>query len=134
MYGGVLETVLTTLPRSSFDSLISEWDQAGVIWELASGLSTGDFPRFVQSRTTLKTLIASGVVRGPAHLVLVFPDVKVRLRLLRLFLETPSPEVRAELLAFAGQPQCDRRVAAAIRKGFPDTGARVVTAAKPSLV
>ncbi len=134
MKGDLVTRVLATQPRASFESLISEWDQAGFIWEVVSGLSTRDFPRFIESQATLKILIAAGIVGGLGHLILVFPDIKVRLRLLRLFLEAPSREVRAELLALADQPKCDPRVAAAIGRAFPGPKARVAAGVKPSVV
>jgi HEAT repeat protein len=134
MKGDLVTKVLSTQPRASFESMISEWDQAGFIWEVVSGLSTHDFPRFSESQATLKTLIAAGIVRSLANLILVFPDVKVRLRLLRLFLEAPSREARAELLALADQPKCDRRVVAAIRRAFPAPNTRLAVGVRPSVV
>lgn len=125
MRADLVEKVLSGLPRSSFDSLISEWEQAGFIWEVVSGLSTRDFERFVESRNTLRMLMAAGVLRSLTHLILVFPDVKVRLRLLGLLLESPTREARYELLELARQPKCDRRVAAAIGRAFPSPGALV---------
>lgn len=125
--------VFHTLPRSSFEALVSEWDQAGFIWEVVSGLSTRDFPRFLESQVTARILIAAGVMRGLAYMLLVFPDVKVRLRLLRLFLEVPSPEVRSELLSLAAQPRCDRRVVGAIRRAFPRPTTRLMAEVKSSV-
>lgn len=134
MRGDLVAKVFATQPRSSFDSLISEWDHAGFIWEAVAGLSTRDYARFLESQEILRTLIAAGVVRGLEHMILVFPDVKVRLRLLRLFLEVPLQAYQAELLALAGQPQCDHRVTAAIRKALPSLGTPGVATVKPSMV
>ncbi len=134
MRADVVEKVFTGLPRSSFETLMSEWDQAGFLWEVVSGLSTRDFQGFVESQSTLRTLIAAGVLRSLTHLILVFPDLKVRLRLLGLFLENPTRGARAELLALARQPKCDRRVAAAIGRAFPSPGERIAAGVEPSRV
>jgi len=134
MRGELVEKVLASLPRSSFETLMSEWDQAGFLWDVVSGLSTHDFEGFVESQNTLRMLIAAGVLRGLTHLILVFPDLKVRLRLLRLFLENPTPGARGELLGLSRQPKCDRRVAAAIGRAFPSPGERVAAGVEPSRV
>jgi HEAT repeat protein len=49
MKGEIVREVLATRPRLSFDSLISEWERAGFLWEVVAGLSTRDFSRFVES-------------------------------------------------------------------------------------
>ncbi len=124
--------ILATGSRLAFDSLISEWEHAGFLWQLAQGLSARDFSRFKRSQTAVKALIAAGVIGALVYLILAFPDIKVRLRLFRLFLEVPSHEVRAQLLALANQPRCDRRVAAAIKREFPIAGAQPVGADRRS--
>ncbi len=118
--------------RLSFDSLISEWDRAGFLWEVAEGLLTRDFPRFTKSQITVRVMIAAGVVRALAHLILVFPDVKVRLRLVHLFLQVSSQVADMELMGLLDNPRCDRRVGAAIRRAFPIADARPVVGVHPS--
>jgi hypothetical protein len=129
MKGELVVKVFSSKPPASFQSLISEWEQAGFIWQVVTGLTTCDMPRFFDSEATVRVLIAARLVRALAHLILVFPDLKVRLRLLRLFLEVRSPEAQRQLLALAGQPTCDRRVAAAIRGAFPSVEAQPVAGA-----
>lgn len=112
------ETVLKVLDmgsRRNFDSLISEWERAGFLWQVVGGLSASDGARFAESWQLLKALVAGGVTRALEDFVLAFPDIKVRLRLVRLLADAPSPGIRANLLALARLPECDRRVAAAIR-------------------
>lgn len=131
MKGEIVREVLATRSRLSFDSLISEWDRAGFLWNEVAGLSTRDWPRFIESREVLKALIAAEVTRALVHFVMVFPDIKVRLRLVRLLLEAPGPNVRAELVALADQPRCERRVAAKIREGARNPVSSVIPGAHP---
>ncbi len=119
MRSEIVAKVLATSSVRGLNSLISEWERAGFLWHLVAGLSTRDWPRFVESQEVLKGLIRGGVTRALANFVLVFPDIKVRLRLVHLLGEAPSPSVRAELLTLASQPGCDRRVAAKIREAVP---------------
>jgi len=130
--GDLVAKALAARSRLSFDSLISEWDREGFLWLLVAGLSTRDFPSFLQSRETLKLLIGAGVVRALTHLILVYPDVKLRLRLLRLFLEVSSPSTQEELIALADGPRCDRRVAAAIKRILTGPDARRSAGVNPS--
>lgn len=120
MTSQVVAEVLATGSGLSFDSMISEWDRAGYLWNLAAGLSTGDWPRFLDSRDTLQALIASGVTRVLVHLVNAYPDLKIRLRLLRLLLASADPKVRTGLAALLSRPGLDRRLAVAIKKALPD--------------
>ncbi len=57
-------------------------------------------------------LIAAQATRALENFVLVFPDLKVRLRLLRLFTESPTAALRASLKSLARHPGLDPRVAA----------------------
>lgn len=120
MKGEVVAKILHAGSRRSFNSLISEWDRAGFLGGLVAGLSTHEWPRFIESRETLQALIAAGVTRALTDCVLIFPDIKVKLRLLRLLREAPAPDVRADLRALADHPGCDRRVAAKIREAVSD--------------
>ncbi len=117
--GEVVAPVLANGPRRSLNSLISEWDRAGFLWDIAAGLSTRNWERFGESRQLVKALVAAGITRALVSFVLVFPDIKVRLRLLRLLLESPHRTVRDQVAAVARLPECDARVAARIRKAFP---------------
>ncbi len=126
MKGEVIREVLAANSRDSFESLISEWDRAGYLWEAVAGLSTRDFPRFRESKAILKVLVAAGEVGALTHLVLVFPDIKVKLRLLRLFLIEPSAGTQSALKGLADRSGCDRRLAAAIRRAFPSDENRPV--------
>jgi HEAT repeat protein len=119
--------VLTAGSPQSFESLMSEWERAGFLWGAVAQLSTRDWARFQESRELLRTLVAAGVTRALVNFVRVFPDLKVRLRLVRLLAGAPDPRVRADLLALAHQPGCDRRVAAAIRAHLPGAEAGLPT-------
>jgi len=123
MTGEAVREVLATRSRLSFDSLISEWERAGFLWEVVAGLSTGQYARFVESRELLRVLIAAGVTSALMHFLVVYPQIKVRLRLLRLLAEAGTPAIRAELLALAERPGIDARVAAKIRKVIPAASA-----------
>jgi hypothetical protein len=112
----IMANILTTRSRRSINSLISEWDRTGFLYSLVAGLVTRDMTRFAASRDLLKMLIAAGMTQTLPSLVLVFPDVKVRLRLVRLLLQNPSSTVAAELKSLADKPECDARVAKAIRR------------------
>ena len=128
MKGEVAAKVLAVASRRGFNSLISEWDRAGFLWEVVKGLSTRDWGRYRESVRTVRILIDAGVTRSLAHFVLVFPDLKVRLRLVRLFRESPSPHLRAEILAVAGQPGCHALVKREIMEIF--SGAAVSPAVR----
>lgn len=130
MRGAVAAKVLATCSRRGFNSLISEWDRAGFLGELAQGLSTRDWPRYLESRDTVRVLIGAGVTRALANFILVFPDIKIRLRLVRLFLEATSSKVHAELCTIRKYPGCDPRIARKIAEAFPDA-ARSSRAAPP---
>ena len=123
MTSETVREVLATRPRLSFDSLVSEWERAGFLWEVVAGLSTRQYARFIESRELLRVLIAAGVTSALMHFVLVYPQIKVRLRLLRLLAEAGTPAIRAELLALAGRPGIDARVAAKIRQVIPTASA-----------
>lgn len=118
----IVAKVLTTRSRRSFNSLISEWDRAGFFYHLVAGLITRDMRRYAASQGLLRTLIAAGVTQSLPSLVLAFPDVKVRLRLVRLLLSSPTPGLTAELKALVHKPECDARVANAIRKALIPEG------------
>jgi hypothetical protein len=115
MQGRVIAKVLAEGSPRSFYSLISEWDRAGFLNDLVAGLSTRDWERFLECRTHLKTLIAAGVVQPLVDFVLVFPDIKVRLRLLRLLLGCSDPHLDMKLRALPEREGCDPRVARVIR-------------------
>ena len=118
----IVAKVLTTRSRRSFNSLISEWDRAGFFYHLVTGLNTRDMPRFVATQGLLRMLISTGVTQSLASLVLGFPDIKVRLRLVRLLLSSPGPGLVADLEALVREPECDARVANAIRKALIPVG------------
>ncbi len=132
MKGDIAVKILSTCPRASFDSLISEWERAGFLWQVVGGLSTRDWSQFLESREVVRMLVAAGVTRALVHFVLVYPDIKVRLRLLRHLIEAPDSNLGPELLKLAGQPRCDPRVAAAIRRAFPRAGAPSVAGVEPA--
>ncbi len=115
MQGSIIAKVLAEGSPQSFRSLISEWDRAGFLSDLAAGLSTHDWPRFVKCQDLLKTLIAAGVIQPLVDFVLVFPDIKVRLRLLRLLLGLADPNLEKQLRTLPDRQACDPRVARAIR-------------------
>jgi hypothetical protein len=114
----IVANALTTRSRRSINSLISEWDRAGFLYHLVAGLVTRDMARFAASQGLLQMLITAGITQTLASLVLVFPDVKVRLRLVRLLLKNPSSVVAAELQSLVDRPECDARVASAIRRAL----------------
>jgi uncharacterized membrane protein len=111
----VVKKVLATGSRKSFESLISEWERAGFLWKAADGLAPLDPARFRESEDLVRTLAAAGVTEGLTYLVGVHPNLKVRLRLLRLLTESPRPSVRRQLEVLGCRPDCDPRVAAGIR-------------------
>lgn len=120
--------VLSSASRRGFNSLISEWDRAGFLWEVVSGLSTRDWQRFQESFATVKFLIGAGATDAILNFVRVFPDLKVRLRLVRVLAEQGSPTARAGLLEVASRPACDRLVAAKIRAAISETASHSGTA------
>jgi HEAT repeat protein len=129
MKGEVAAKVLAVASRRGFNSLISEWDRAGFLWEVVKGLSTRDWGRYRESVRTVRILIDAGVTHSLAHFVLVFPDLKVRLRLVRLFRESQSPDLRAEILALAGQPGCHALVKREIMELFSSAAVSPAAAA-----
>lgn len=122
MKSAVMAKVLATGSRRSFECLLSEWERGGFLERVVAQLAGRDWAKFAESQEFVKTLIAAGVTRALVNFVLVFPDIKVRLRLLRLLAQAPRPVVREALLAVAARPQCDRRVAAAIRARIAPAG------------
>jgi hypothetical protein len=120
MKGDVATKVLVASSRPSFDDLISEWERAGFLWWVVGALSVRDWPQFIESRDLVRALIGAGVTRTLIDFLLVYPDIKVRLRLLQLVIGASGAGARADLLEIARQPRCDHRVAAAIRRAFPD--------------
>jgi len=116
MKAGLIAKVHAAGSRRSFNTLISEWERAGFLHTLVAGLITRDWVRFVETQETIRVLIAAGMTQALVNMVLVFPGVKVRLRLLRLLVAEPRANVMADLLALIGRPGCDPRVAQAIRK------------------
>lgn len=102
----VAARVLSTASRRGFNSLISEWDRAGFLEQVVAGLSTRDWKRFRESLRTARILIEAGVTRALGHFIIVYPDVKIRLRLVRLFSESQSTRTLAELAAIARHPMC----------------------------
>lgn len=119
MKGEVAAKVLATGSRRGFNSLISEWDRAGFLWEVVTGLTPRDPARFQESLRTVRILLEAGMTRALAHFIVVYPGVKVRLRLVRLFLEASASKVHAELLATVQQPTCHRLVRQKIANVFP---------------
>ena len=61
-------------------------------------------------------LICNGACEALLNFVLVQPDLKIRLRLVKLLGEQGSPSIRAQLLKLASNPVCDPRVAERIRR------------------
>ena len=120
MRGETMTGVLKASPRMSFNSLISEWDRAGFLWFLAGELRPSSPSGFRESCEALKALAAHGLTRVLVDFILVYPDVKTRLRLLHIMLTGAGPDLRMKLMPLADQPECDRRVAAAIRKAFSE--------------
>lgn len=119
MKGDVAAKMLGSRSRASFNDLMSEWERAGFLWRVVAGLSTRDWAQFMESRELVRVLIAAGVTRTLVNFLAVYPDTKVRLRLLRLIVEASAPQGQADLLELARQPRCDPRVAAAIRRSYP---------------
>jgi HEAT repeat protein len=115
--------LLTTRPRTGLESLISEWDRSGYLWKLVANLSTRDWSRYVQSREVLKALIAAGADKALVNFARVFPEIKIRLRLLRLLMASPNPDSQAELLALAEAPGTSPQISARIKQAFPGAGA-----------
>lgn len=115
MESGVALRVLRESSRRDFDSLLSEWERTGFLWQVVEDLMVRDGARFRASREFLKALIAAGITRVLEGFVQAHPNLKVRLRLVRLLAEARSTRVQANLLALARQAGCDRRVAAAIQ-------------------
>jgi HEAT repeat protein len=116
MKGAVMTQVLNSRPRRSFNSLISEWDRAGFLWSLMQDLKPAKREAFLESWATLRSLVTHGYTRALVHLVLAYPDVKTRLRLLRILLSAGGPKLRDQLMSLVGRPECDPWVAAAIRR------------------
>lgn len=87
MQGEVVVKTLAAGPRFSFDSLISEWERAGFIAGVVDELSGQDGTHLDQSKEILRVLIAAGVTSTLENLVLVHPNIEVRLSLLRLLLK-----------------------------------------------
>ncbi len=106
--------VLRTKPRSSFESLISEWERAGFLDGLAQNLADPGSEKADASREFLRVLIGAGVTSTLESFVLLYPDAEIRMRIVRLLLEAPQPQVRAQLAMLARDPHCDPRVAQAI--------------------
>ena len=121
MKGEVAAQVLANASRRGFNSLLSEWDRNGFLWELVKGLSIGNPERYYESVKTVRMLIEAEMIHALANFILVFPDLKVRLRLVRLFGESESAGVIAEVNAIARSPACHRLVARKIAREFPAT-------------
>jgi hypothetical protein len=83
--------------------------------DLTAGLSTRSWSRFLDCQNSLKTLIAAGVTQPLVDFVVVFPEIKIRLRLLRLLLGLSDNNLYRQILALANREGCDPRVARAIR-------------------
>jgi HEAT repeat protein len=130
MRGEVAAMVLAKASRRGFNSLISEWDRAGFLWDVVTALSTRHWASYQESIGTVRVLIDAGVTRALAQFILVFPDLKIRMRLVRLFLESSSSRVSAEVLAIRNQPACHRLVAQKIDERFPKTVSRPVATAR----
>ncbi len=123
MRGEVAARVLSTASQRGFNSLVSEWDRAGFLSQVVAGLSTRDWHRFQESTKTVRILIEAGFTHALAHFLIVYPDLKIRLRLARLFTESPSPRARAELAAAVTAPICHPLVVAKVKKILPDLAA-----------
>jgi hypothetical protein len=122
MKGDIAARVLTTASRRGFNSLISEWERSGFLSQIVAGLSMRDAVCFQESARTVRILIEFGVTRALAHFLIVYPDIKIRLRLARLFAESSSFRARAELGAAIKNPMCHRLVAAKIAKLISEVG------------
>ncbi|MFB3924118.1 MAG: HEAT repeat domain-containing protein [Terriglobia bacterium] len=125
----VVTKVLATGSRRSFNALISEWQRAGFLHILVAGLSPHDRVHYAESQTILNDLIAAGMTQPLLSMVLVFPNIKIRLRLLRFLRAASGARLGANLQALAGRPECDPRIARAIRKaegvGPPSPGSQI---------
>ncbi len=128
MTGEFAGRVIATCPRAKLADLVSEWDRAGFLWDLVSGLSTRDWRRYVESTGIAQELIRAGITRALVQFALVFPDLKVRLRLVRHLAKFGSSNVRAELDALSSAGSFDPRVAAMIRKAFAGAPTSIVGA------
>jgi hypothetical protein len=115
MQGSIVARVLSESTPRSLRSLVSEWDRAGFLSDLTAGLSTRNWPQFLDCQKTLKILIAAGVTQPLVDFVMVFPDIKIRLRLLRLLFGFSDNNLNMQILALADRDECDPRVARAIR-------------------
>jgi HEAT repeat protein len=124
--------VLRTKPRGSFESLISEWDRAGFLDALAHDLADAEAAKAEASREFLRVLIGAGITSTLESFVVLYPDAEIRLRLAELLLESPQPEVRAQLVALAQDPRCDPRVVRAIQDSQRVPGAQTPSQAGPS--
>ncbi len=111
--------VLRTKPRSSFNSLISDWERAGFLDGLAHDLADPGSEKANASREILRVLIAAGVTSTLESFVLLYPDPEIRLRIAHLLREAPQPNVRAQVAALAQDPRCDPRIARVITE--PDS-------------
>ncbi len=116
MKGEVAARVLSMTSRRGFNSLISEWDRAGFLSQVAAGLSPCDWPRFRESVATVRILLDAGVTRALGHFLLAHPHIKVRLRLARLFAESTSPRAKEDLASVTRNPKCHPLLAAEIAK------------------
>lgn len=111
-----LMRILATRSPQAVGSLISEWDRSGFLWNMVAGLSTRDWPRFLECLGVLRALIAAGATQSLLNYLQVLPEIKIRLRLLRLLMEGSSQQVQADLQVLAELPGLDPRVSAAIRE------------------
>ncbi len=124
--------VLRTKPRSSFETLISEWERAGFLDGLAHDLADPSSARAHSSRKSLGVLIAAGVTSALESFVLLYPDAEIRLQIAHLLLEAPQPQVRAQLVALAQDSRCDPRIARCILDSEPVPVAQNPSQAGPS--
>jgi HEAT repeat protein len=115
MKSEIVKNVLRTGSRLSFDSLLSEWDRAGFLDEVARELADPGNTRSNASNEFLRVLIAAGVTSTLENFVLVYPIAQVRWSLANLLLAVPEHEVRERLLVLAKDPRCDPRIAKAIK-------------------
>jgi hypothetical protein len=118
MKGAVMTQILKTQSRMSFNSFLSEWDRAGFLWSLMQELKPANRGAYLESCATLRSLVTQGYTRALVHFVLAYPDVKTRLRLLRILLAGAGSNLQKQLMSLVGRPECDPRVAAAIRRAY----------------